>query len=142
MKLTSLTNLYLRYKTIILFLLTGGLTSVIYFSFFFLLWTVLSLNYHIAVSVAYLVGVLFYFNTNRRMTFKSQDAKVLQQFVRFCFMVLISYLITLLIVHGMVEYIHANPVVGIMIAIMITTPANYAMARWWVFNDDMQAVTQ
>lgn len=142
MKSTLVKNLYLRYKTITLFLLTGGLTSVVYFALFFLLWMMLSFNYHVAVSIAYVGSVLFYFNTNRKMTFKSQDTRVLQQFVRFCFMVVISYFITMLIVHGMVEYILVNPAIGMAIAIVITTPANYVMARFWVFNNDMQAATE
>ncbi len=139
--LTSLTNLYLRYKTIILFLITGGVTSVVYFLLFFLLWNLLSLNYHVAVSIAYLGSVLFYFNTNRKMTFKSQDTRVLQQLVRFGFMVVISYFITLLTVHGMVEYIRFNPAIGMAMGIIITTPANYIMAKWWVFRNNMQVAT-
>lgn len=117
------------------FLGVGALTAIFYFSLFNLLWKILGLNYQIAISIAYVTAILLYFFVNRSVTFRNKDKAIGLQLTKFLAMVIMNYLITLAIVHSMVEILTLPPNVGLMVAIIVTTLSNYIIARYWIFAD-------
>ena len=127
-------------RTLFFYCFAGGLSALVYFSGFALLWQWLHIQYKISLSVAYLFSVITHFTTNQRLTFQSKKVDLRDQLPRYLVMVFINYLITLCIVHVVVALLHLSPYVGILGAISITVVSGYLMAKFWVFKKVTKAV--
>ena len=119
--------------TILSFLTVGSITAGINFILFSICFGFFHLYYQIAVSIAFIIGVLFHFNANRYFTFKSQAVSFQQQIPRYVVLLMIGYLSTLTITYSMVEMGHFSPYVGYVVAIGVTVGINYLLSRFWVF---------
>lgn len=120
--------------SIILFLFVGTLCAIVNLTSFSLLWHTLHINYTAAVSCAYFFSVLVHFTANRHLTFKDHSTTFFPQIQRYLIMLLTNYLLTLIIVHVVVETLHFSPYIGIISAIGCTVGINYFMSRFWVFQ--------
>lgn len=121
-------------KSIAAFLTVGALSAVLNFCAFSFLWKIMGIPYQYAVSIAYVLSVIFHFTGNRNVTFKSREPNLLLQVLKYLTMVLTNYLITLSIVHFVVEKLHCSPYIGIIASIGTTVWAGYLMSRLWVFR--------
>jgi putative flippase GtrA len=121
-------------KSILLFLTVGSLSAIVNLGSFTVLWKYMGVNYQVAVSVAYVLSVIFHFTANRNITFKSHRSHYLKQVPRYLTMILVNYLITLAVTHFVVEILHLTPYIGIIMAIGITVNTSYFMSRYWVFH--------
>lgn len=122
-----------RYSLVV-YLLVGCLTAAIYFSLFALLWQVLGVNYKLAVSVTYMLSVLFHFTMNRRFTFKAHGKDLVQQLLRYACMITINYFVTLAVMYLVVEILQVTPYAGVLLAIFVNVNTNFIMSRFWVFR--------
>lgn len=120
-------------RSILLFLFVGTLAAAVNFSSFTLLWKFVSLNYQVALSVAYVLSVIVHFVANRCLTFQSNHTHFLLQMPRYLIMIFINYLITLGVTRIVVEIVHMTPYLGILLAIGVTINTSYLMLRYWVF---------
>jgi putative flippase GtrA len=121
-------------RSISFFLAVGGISAVINFASFAVLWNVLNINYQIAVSIAFILSVLFHFSANRAVTFRAHQHKLRHQLPKYVVMLAINYSITLLIVHVTVETFHLSPYLGLVIAVGTTMNLGYLMLRFWIFH--------
>jgi putative flippase GtrA len=122
-------------KFIAAFLTVGALSAVVNFCSFSFFWKVLGLPYQYAVSIAYVLSVIFHFTGNRNVTFKSRESNLALQVLKYLTMVFTNYLITLTIVHFVVEKLHFSPYIGIIASISTTVWTGYLMSRLWVFRN-------
>jgi putative flippase GtrA len=120
-------------RSMLLFPIIGALTAVVYFSLFNLMWYLLNIDYRIAVSIAYVTAATFQFFANRNLTFRSCGHRVLFQMIKYVVMVLINYVITMIVVHFVVEVLKLPPPVGVVAAIATTVVSGYLLSRYWVF---------
>ncbi len=130
--------LYQKRKAVLLYLLFGGLTTVISIGTFWLGHGVLRLNEHIANVISWVLAVLFAFLTNRVWVFSAptNDAKAfVGQLLRFYSgrlttlgveELLLFVFITVLECNGMVVKVGAQVVVLIL---------NYVVSKWFVFKN-------
>jgi len=116
------------------FLTVGAIAAVINFSTFSLLFQMAHLNYKVAVSIGYLCSVIFHFTANRRFTFKSQGSDFFRHLSKYIVMISINYLITLAVVHFVVENLSLSPYIGVIAGIGCTVGIGYLMAKFWVFQ--------
>lgn len=123
-----------HFWSLFLFASVGTMSAIVYFSLFTLLWKVLSINYMISVSIAYLTTVTFYFFTNRYLTFKSHHGSIKKQLGKFVLMVLLNYLITVKIIHYAVETLALTPYIGMLFAVATTFIISYLLSKFWVFK--------
>ena len=121
-------------RTFLFYCLAGGLSALVYFCFFSLLWQMIHMNYKIAVSIAYVMSVVVHFTMNRRLTFRGHGKNLRKHLMKYSVMILINYLITMLVVHMVVEKIHLSPYFGVVAAIGATVMSGYLMAKYWVFK--------
>lgn len=134
MSVTQKTIINANISRIIKFLLVGGFTAILYLSIFGFFEKICLLNYHIAISIAYIISITIYFFANKYLTFNNTDKSITPQLIRFSGMIAINYLITLLIVHSSVEFLQLSAYIGTMISIVATTVLNYIIAKSWVFR--------
>ena len=116
------------------FALVGGTTAIIYFALLVVLMRFPLLNYQWNVSIAYVMATSFHFAANRWFTFRAHEGRATRQLGRYVILVLINYLLTLLIVTGMVELLGAHPIVGACMAVGLTAVVAFLIARSWVFR--------
>lgn len=121
-------------RTFSLFLGVGASSALSYFLSFGIFYNFLHLPYKPAVSMAYFISVLVHFLGNRTLTFKSHGAHLLRHLSRYIVMVLINYIITLFIMHIVVQILHFSPYLGIVASIATTTGIGYLIAKFWVFT--------
>jgi len=121
-------------RAIASFLTVGSVTAAVYFLLFLFLLNIISLEYHIAITIAYVVSIIFYFFANRHFTFKNKQKAIKQQLAKFMVLVCLNYSITVVVIHNMVEIFKLTPVVGAVIAIATTTILSYTISKWWVFR--------
>ena len=127
-------------KSIFSFLTVGAIAAVINFLTFSFFWGFLKINYQIAVSIAYVLSVVFHFNANRYFTFKSHAMNFIHQIKKYLVMVGVNYVVTLLVVHHVVAVLSLSPYIGSMAAILMTVGSGYLMSKFWVFSTDKKIV--
>lgn len=135
--LRRLQPLYQKHKAVLLYLLFGGLTTVISIGTFWLGHSVLQLNEHFANVVSWVLAVLFAFLTNRVWVFSAptNNAKAFWKQLFWFYggrlttlaveELLLFVFITLLKINGMVVK------VGAQIAVLIL---NFVVSKWFVFK--------
>lgn len=116
------------------FCCVGALSAAVYLITFTLTWKICALNYKIAVTIAYFASIICHFTANRRFTFQSHGADLIQHLLKYSVMVAINYLITLAVVHVIVEDFGWSPFIAVIISIGSTVFTGYAMAKFWVFK--------
>ena len=116
------------------FLAVGALTAVVYFSCFALIWQKLHFDYKTAVTIAYFLAVIFQFNANRHITFKSQHGHVAPQIIKFVTLLIINYIITLIIITSTVHILLLSPYLGMCLSIGATVISGFLLSKKWVFK--------
>ena len=114
--------------------LVGATTAVIYFAVMWILDSVLGAKYIAAVSVAYIVSTMFHFLANRHFTFGAVQGRKDSQIIRYMFMWVINYLITIAIVGFCVERLLLSPYIGVCVSVVFTMCTGYVLARYWIFK--------
>lgn len=118
-----------------LFALFGLATAGVYFAALTFLLEVLKIDYRLAVSVAYFLGVVFHFVANKSITFKQHDLTDIQrQIARYLVLVAVNYALTLVIVIFAVEVLGFAPYVGVLLSMGATVISGYLLSRFWVFK--------
>lgn len=112
----------------------GFVTAVIYFALMWFLDFVMSLQYKVGVSIAYLVSTTFHFLANRYFTFSASDGHQGSQLVRYMVLWLVNYLLTMAVVSFCVEVIKLSPYLGVCLAVLITNTTGFILSRNWVFK--------
>lgn len=130
--------LYQKHKAVLLYLLFGGLTTVISIGTFWVGHNVLQLNEHLANVISWVLAVLFAFLTNRVWVFSAPTNSTkafLGQLFRFyggrlttlgIEEILLFVFITVLKINGLVVKVGAQVVVLIL---------NYIVSKWFVFKN-------
>jgi putative flippase GtrA len=121
-------------RSIVAFLSVGAFSAFVNFSVFTLCWKIFNFPYQYAVSIAYVLSVICHFTGNRQITFKSQGTGIFFQVIKYLTMVLTNYLITVTVVHFVVENLHFSPYIGIICAIATTVWTGFFMSKLWVFR--------
>lgn len=116
------------------FVAVGGLTALVYGGLTALFLNVLGMNYRVGVSIAYLTSIALHFSLNRHITFRAAGSRALPQVWRYLTMAGINYLATLIIVSIVVDGLHWNVYVGVVLAVLATIVIGYVLARLWVFK--------
>ena len=116
------------------YLVVGGVTAFIYFSFVALSVEILKLDYRLGVSIAYVLAVSFHFVVNRKFTFHASDQRIIQQSIRYFGVLVINYLITVGVVWFFVGQLGASAYLGAAMSILVTVGLGYFASKFWVFR--------
>lgn len=123
-----------NYARLGLFLFVGAVTAAIYFALFTITWKWLHFDYKFAVSIAYILSVIFQFLANRQFTFKSKKENLLYQISKFIVLLMINYIITLIIVITLVNQFLFSPYLAIILSLGITVITGFLLSKLWVFK--------
>jgi putative flippase GtrA len=128
-----------NFRSLLSFLLVGGITAGLYFGLLALFLEVIRLDYKLGVSAAYLLAITFHFFSNRHLTFRSGHARIGPQVIRYLVVAFVNYLLTLAVVFVVVDGLRSNAYVGVMLSILCTVAFGYAASKIWVFRHREQS---
>lgn len=112
----------------------GASTAIIYFFLMWLLDYVFCFGYVVSISFAYFFSTAFHFFANKYFTFESQRVGVGGQIVRYFFVWVANYLITIGVVNVVVERYFMSPYFGVCVSVIFTMITGYFLGRYWVFK--------
>lgn len=114
------------------YLINGVLSALIYFLFLNLL-MLHHVNLSISISMSFALSTLFNFLFNKYLTFCSCK-KIFPEIVKYCFMILISYFLTILFTNFFISYFNFGLNLSSFITIGITTIFRFFYSKLMVFR--------
>ena len=128
-----------RHREVLLYLLFGGLTTVVSIGSFWLCNDVLLLNEHIANTVSWILAVLFAFITNRLWVFQAATngfGEFVKQLLRFYGGRLATFGVEELILLIFVTWLQFGGLVIKIAAQIVVIFLNYVVSKLFVFKND------
>lgn len=134
--------LCIRYREIIVYIIVGGLTTVVGWGSKFL-WNILfyggtafptSLQNAILSVVEWVAGVAFAYPTNRRWVFQSKNPDILKEASGFVASRLATLGLNFLVMQLLVNLLHVNFYISTIIAGVLVIIGNYVLSKLLVFR--------
>ena len=129
--------LCLKYKEVLLYLIFGGLTTVVSLVTFWLAGHPLGLNTLIANVVSWICAVTFAYFTNAKWVFEARPAsraEALRQFVSFYVGRLATLGVEELLLFVFVTLLHCNDMLIKLIAQVVVVVLNYVISKLLIFR--------
>lgn len=127
--------------TFIRFCAVGASSAVVYSGSVLLLLDVLRLDYRLAISLAYILGVSAHFVMSRRFTFAAHEQELGGQLGRYLVLLALNYGLTLGVAVASVDFLglshHAASALSLFIPMLFT----YFVLKRWVFATRAPATT-
>lgn len=133
----KLLSLFQKYRETILYLVFGGLTTLINIGSYWLLTSVFSVDFMVANALAWLISVLFAFVTNKLFVFDSKSlaaALVLKEFMLFLGARLFSGALDMGIMYLFVDILRFNDMVIKVLSNIIVIVVNYILSKLVIFK--------
>lgn len=115
------------------FLIVGVFSTVVNYGVFYAL-LVLGVNYIVAATIGFLVGVAAGYSLNKRWTFGFAEASSFRLVASYWAVYTLSLLCGLLLVRTLVESFGVDPRLANLAAIVMTTCTNFLGTRFLVFR--------
>jgi len=120
---------------LITYLVVGAIVFIFYFIVLFITIDKLKIYYPIGVSLSYFMSVLAHFFFNRTFTFRGGGlGSFKSQLIKYIFLVVANYFISITIVAFVVEKLFYSPYTGATVGIAVTTITGYFASKYWIFR--------
>jgi len=126
-----------RYEESLLYLIFGGLTTLVDFLIYLGISHGLGINYLISNVIAFSGAVIFAFFTNKVYVFKSHSfrlGKLFYEMVTFIGARLFSLLLNMVIMIAGVEWLEINDLMVKVMAGIVVVIVNYGISKWLIFG--------
>ena len=140
----NLKELFIKYKTLILYGIFGVLTTIINFGVYFLLYCTLTVPNTLSNIIAWILAVSFAFVTNKQYVFenKEKEAKsVIAQFMKFISCRLATGLLDLVIMFVCVDLLELNAPLFKFLSNILVIILNYSASKVFIFKSKKEAET-
>lgn len=132
-------KLYVKYETIILYLIFGVLTTIISILIYALCTRLLKMGYYSSNIISWIGSVTFAFFTNRKIVFSSNANALIKKIKEF-FLFYVSRIFTLLfeslILYLGITLLQINDLIVKIIANIIVIILNYVLSKFFIFKKD------
>lgn len=120
---------------IVRFGLVGVITFGVNYFFVWLFYGVLTLDYRIAVSIAFVVTVIVHFILSRTVTYKANAvSQIVHHIWKYGVMLAINYMINLWVSIIVVEVCGLTTYLGVVFATAITMGSSFFLMKYFVFS--------
>ncbi|RRG02547.1 MAG: GtrA family protein [Lactobacillus sp.] len=126
-----------KYRSVISYLVFGGLTTLINIIVFALLNPIM--NYQVANIIAWFLSVLFAYITNKLWVFSSKThgfTDLIKEMSSFFFFRILSLIMDVFMMWLGISVLHANPVLTKIIDNVVVVVANYFFSKWYIFKSN------
>lgn len=116
------------------FLLIGGISTIINYGLFYVLFTVGGIAYIVSAIAGYVIGLLFGYFFNRMWTFESTNSRKVHEFSKYLLVYMISLIFSMLFLAFLVEYVAIDALIANVFAIGLSTVMNFVGCKLVVFR--------
>ena len=132
-------EIYKKYKEVINYLIVGGLTTVLSLGTYYIcVYTFLNpenpLELQIANIIAWIVGVVFAYFTNRKFVFESKEQNKIKESAKFVGSRLTTLVLDMLIMWLGVTILCFNDKIMKIISQILLIVGNYVISKFFVFK--------
>lgn len=130
-------NLFKRYEEVILYLIVGGLTTLVSILIYALFTKLFNVNYMISNVISWIVSVSFAYIANKKVVFKSDcndKVDLLKEIYQFFKYRVFSFIIDVLLMYFFVEIINIDDMKAKVIVQVIVVILNYVFSKLFVFK--------
>lgn len=127
-------NISSTQKSLFRFLVVGGLTAIIFFFTDYVSTSVLGLLNEFSITLAFLASTLFQFFLNLKFSFVITPTKTPSKFIKYLFLVLMNYLITLFVVSILTFYFDISRNIALLCSLIFTVTTGFIVSRFWVYK--------
>jgi putative flippase GtrA len=122
------------FREIILFLIVGGVSTVVNYLVFLLSFKIAGIWYLISSWIGYFAGVLFGYLLNSIYTFNAGSQISGKNIASYLGIYLLSLLIGTVLLYAFVEFGKITPLISNILVICQTTVTNYLGCKFFVFR--------
>ncbi len=147
--LNKFKDIFFKYKEIILYLIFGGLTTVvnfivyIIFNDFIKLSFISNYQYLVATVIAWIVAVIFAYITNKIYVFENKNKNnLIKEFTMFCSCRILSLLFELLIMFIFVDLLVVDDIIAKIIAAIVVIILNYIFSKLFIFKKEGETANE
>ena len=115
------------------FIIIGSFSTIVNYSFFFILYEFLSIYYIFASGIGFILGVFSSYSFNKSWTFQIEKNK--SYVFRYLTIYSLSLLIGLVFLNFLVEILVIMPLLGNLLTIGLTTILNFLGSKFLVFKN-------
>ena len=130
-------ELYCKYREMILYVVFGGLTTVVSIASYWIFVDVFHIHYMVSTALSWIVSVTFAYVTNRKWVFESRARGFVPIVLElFCFYAcrVASGLMEMGLMFAGVDLLHLNDKAVKLFANVLVIVANYVLSKWFVFR--------
>ena len=120
--------------TVLSYGVIGALSAGINFLVFALCYDAVGFHYKAAGTISYIFAVIFNFISNRLITFQRGGHHLFRHFYRYLMMLFLNYIITMAVLHTLVDGMKLSPYIGLFFAIGITAVTGFSLSKLWVYR--------
>lgn len=128
-----ISKLYNKYKELILYVIVGGLTTVVSVASYAFFTRICNLGIYSSSIISWVLAVTFAFVANKKVVFKSNNS-IKKEIISFFILRLVSLgadLFTMWILCGL---LNTNDLIAKIIVQFIVTASNYAFSKFLIFR--------
>lgn len=125
-----------KFMQFVKFCFVGLSSAVVMYVSYMIVWIVLK-NYFVANCVGFFFSTLNSYVWNRKVVFQAEEGfrAVFVTYLKTLSLYAITGLIlSNLLLHVWIEWIHISPVIAPLINVIIVTPLNYILNKFWAFK--------
>ena len=135
----KLSNLYNKYREVIMYLIFGVLSTLINIGCHFVFThTIFDPNNEIQLAItvvlSWIITIIFVYFTNRKYVFISTETNKLKEFIKFVLARITTLLMELVILYVSVSLLHFNDLVMKIIAQFVVIVSNYVFSKLVIFK--------
>lgn len=126
-----------RYYSILMYLIMGGITTVINIVTFYLFNSTLGLNYTISNIIAWVFAVLFAYISNKLYVFESKHnnfTELIQEIISFFGFRVLSLFMDLAVMFVCISLLDMTPIIAKILANVVVLIANYIFSKLFIFK--------
>ena len=134
-------ELYKKYKEIIMYLIFGGLTTLVNIVAYFILGRLLNIETVISTVIAQIISILFAYITNKIFVFESKTTNkkdLLREMISFFACRGLSAVMDVAIMYVTVDLCHFNDMIMKIISNIIVIIVNYVFSKLIIFKKKKQ----
>lgn len=135
--MSKISDIYIKYKEVILYLVFGILTTVVSISSYYICSEILNIHYLISNIISWVLSVIFAYFTNRVWVFESKSKNIgdiIKEMFTFVNCRLLSGIIDMASMFVLVEAIHINDMYAKIFTQFVVVILNYVLSKLIVFK--------